>query len=95
MQDARSFIVDSVDGQVLAKPVVICVTGCSSWPETAVATIRGHEVAVIRFEDIDDANYGPDDSRFKAHQINILFFKPTEIVEPKTLSFQYETGSYY
>jgi hypothetical protein len=95
MQDARSFDVDTVDGRALKTPVVIRVSGCGAWPDNTVATIRGHEVAVIRFEDIADANYGPDDPRFKPHQIIILFFKPTEIVEPKSLSLKNETGYYY
>jgi hypothetical protein len=95
MLDGRSFVVDTVEGRALDRPVVIRVSGCSAWPDDTVATIRGHEVAVIRFEDIDDANYGPDDPRFKPHQIIILLFKPTEIVEPKTLSLENETGSYY
>ena len=95
MQDARSFVVDSVDGRTLDKPVVMRVSGSSAWPGNTVATIRGHEVAVIRFEDIDDANYGPDDPRFRPHQIIILFFSSTEIVEPKTLSLANENGLYY
>ncbi len=95
MLDERSFVVDTVDGRTLDTPVVICVSGCGAWPDDTAATIRGHEVAVIRFEDIDDANYGTDDPRFKPHQIIILFFKTTAVVEPKTLSIENETGSYY
>jgi len=95
MQAATSFDVDTVDGLKLDSPVTICVSGSGRWPQNTVATIRGHEVAVIRFEDIYDANYGPDDPRFKPHQIIILFFEPTEIVEPKALSLENERGSYY
>jgi hypothetical protein len=90
-----SFLVDTVDGQKLDVPVVVRVRGIHEWPGDTIATIRGYEVGTIRFEHIDDANYGPDDPRFKPHQVIWMFFEPQDVVQPKSLKIGDEVWSFY
>lgn len=95
MQSAGAFLVDLVDGQKLGHPVTIYGRGISEWPDDTEATVRGYEVATIRFEHIDDANYGPDDPRFRPHQVAWLHFEPSEVVEPKRLKIGDARWSFY
>lgn len=90
-----SFLVDAVDGQKLGARVVIRVRGIQEWPVGTAATIRGYEVGTIRFERIEDANYGLDNPRFKPHQVIWMFFEPVQIVEPKALKLGGEAWSFY
>ena len=80
-RDARSFYVDSVDGQKLGHPIVILVRGVQEWPDNIEATIRGYEVGVIQsgFEFVS----GPPDQQLR--QIINLSFEPLDIIEPKNL----------
>jgi hypothetical protein len=80
-----SFLVDSVDGQKLERSVALNVRGITGWVVGTEATIRGYEVGDIRFEHIDDLNFGPDDPRFKTHQVIWMSFEPLEIIAPKNL----------
>jgi len=89
-----SFLVDAVDGQNVGGRVVVRVRGIHDWPGGTAATIRGYEVGTIRFERIEDANYGPDDPRFKPHQVIWMFFEPVEVVEPKMLKIGGEVWSF-
>ena len=90
-----SFRVDAVDGKKLHASVVLLVRGIGEWQEGASATLRGYEVATVRFETINDTNYGPDDSRFKPRQSVWMFFEPLEVIQPKSLKIGKEVWSFY
>jgi hypothetical protein len=79
--DPRAFLVDSVDGQKLARPVALFVRGIQAWPDNAEATIRGQEVGVIEFG-YAFASGPPDEPR---RQIVNMSFEPLEVIEPKNL----------
>jgi|SRR5579859_4629236 len=93
--EAGSFLVASVGGERLAHPVIIRVRGIDAWRESTEATIRGYEVGTVRFERLDDANFGPDDPRFTPHQVMWMHFEPLEIVKPKNLKIAKEAWSFY
>jgi hypothetical protein len=89
MTGADCFRVDTVNGERLENPTVVNVRGTDKWPSNAEATIRGYEAGDIRFEHIDDLNYGPDDPRFKTHQVIWMNFEGVEVVKPANLKLEY------
>ena len=89
MSGPNEFRVDTVNGEKLESPTVVNVRGTDKWPSNTEATIRGYEAGDIRFEHIDDANYGPDDPRFKTHQVIWMSFEGVEVVKPTNLKLGY------
>jgi hypothetical protein len=92
--EAGSFFVDAVDGEKLDHPVVLRVRGIHEWRGDTEATIRGYEVGTLRFEHIEDANYGPDDPRFTPHQVMWMHFEPQAVTQPKSLKIGDEKWSF-
>lgn len=89
MQGSECFRVDTVNGERVERPTVINVRGIREWPSKTESTIRGYEAGDIRFEHITDANYGPDDPRFKTHQLIWMSFEGVEVIKPANLKLGY------
>lgn len=83
----NNFLVDRVNGKILDRRIGLNISGIDHWPKGTEATIRGCEDAEIRYEHIDDGNWGPDDPRFKPRQIILMSFDAIA-VRPPNLEFK-------
>jgi hypothetical protein len=79
------FRVDTVNDKKLERTMGITIDGIDQWPDGTEATMRGYEVGEIRYQHMEDGNYGPDDPRFRSRQMIFLSFRPTKLLEPNGL----------
>jgi hypothetical protein len=81
----HQFRVDTVNNQLLEHSMAVNIEGIDQWSDGTEATMRGCELGEIRYRHIEDGNFGPDDPRFKSHQMIFLSFHPTKLLEPNGL----------
>jgi hypothetical protein len=80
------FSVDTIDGKNAPAGIRLEVAGVGAWPDGTAATLKGCEVGTLRYLQLSETNFGPDDDRWKGpHQQLFLKFEASEVVKPANL----------